>query len=351
MEREYTEKVKKHAVLQNNNLQSFRLASYTTIEIQSYDENGSFNELSSDNVKEKTTQMSDVFIENQILNHIERWLDSYYVIKDNMEKYAPNLAEYATTNYLKNNPFSFKPSYFQDIDSRTSIITKINFFDLLKDIFGQDFDAKIATHIKQEMPKIIDEVYPDRDTYFEHYLFQIPHKFDNDFYKNKINFDVIEYIQESPIKSFDFFMLKENSIRRSKALNNGYPKIYLNLPQSVKDFNEWAIDKEFSGTSIFSANLNEEQKQACLKTFNKLNRQNRDDYLQMQKEEITFMVLLDVIPDKENLRDSNNLYKNYNLPYGNELLGIIDASIKKHKINRAIEASPSDNDEQTTFKC
>ncbi len=71
---------------------------------------------------EKTTEndissLQQNTLEQRCFKNLEKWLDGYFLVKDNLEKYAPNLLEHGTNNYFKENPLVLKNTDIENITS------------------------------------------------------------------------------------------------------------------------------------------------------------------------------------------------------------------------------------------
>lgn len=224
----------------------------------------------------------------------ENWLNNYFSIKHNMEKYAPNMVNTAITNYLKANPSPFISENTEHFSKNTEV-----FF------FEEVFKSAI-----EEDERILDVL---KDTFHNHfnqekftstYSLLNLYKVETPFIREKLNFKIEEEILKSPENIFIALKTKEHLIYRK---NNEYSKIYflendekfLTLLENIEGLK---LDDE--AEKKYLSSLKDKDKSKVFNFFNMIyknqfNINHIDKYLD-------FIVKAEFVPNKTELQAIKN---------------------------------------------
>lgn len=284
-------------------------------------------------------------LDQRCFKNLEKWLDGYFLVKDNLEKYAPNLLEHGTNNYFKENPLVLKNTDIENITSSSSndrdrmdisyIVKKLP--EILENELKED--PILAKQFIIELKNIFNEAYP-KNNYYQHHLNNIVINFDNEFFK-EYGFDVYEEIRNNHILSFDFSnALEIFKINISNcAKSDGKLK---NSPATLEFFNKF---KDFEFKELDKTVLNNEQKNDIItKRLSLLHIQSLEDTNRENKDIYYFQKRIDLFCEFEyspEIKDSSlKEFFNYakkNIDSIENLAFLIEANIKKRLMDKATQ--------------
>lgn len=292
-------------------------------------------------------------LEQRCFKNLEKWIDGYFLVKDNLEKYAPNILEHGVKNYFKENPLVFKNI---DIENITASLSKdrdrmdISFIiESIPEILNADLkdDPILSKQFSIELKNIFKEAYPKNSTY-QHYLNKLVNIFDNDFFKS-YGFNVYEEIRNDHILSFDFSNALElhkinisNCEKSNGKLINS--QTTLDFFEKFKDFDFKELDK--------TALSNEEKNDIITKRLSLLHLQSLEDKNRENKEIYYFQKRIDLFCEFEYSPQINDLslkeffnYAKNSIDSIDNLAFVIDANNKKRLMDKATQnISIPDND-------
>lgn len=338
MEKKYKQKMRDFQVALSEQFYS-SLDDATTKE--NFNEKGESMGLSTSHVEETVQNMGSYSLEGQSLKQLESWFDGYFHIKEAMDTYAPNLTEHSLNLYALKNPLTLIAPHFANVNYSMDIAGSTHLLDYISTI-EEDMDEHLKKILQSNLPNLIDQVYPNKHHNIEYYALPLIKSLSNDFFKEKLNFDVFQFIQNDSSKSFDFALIKEyakNKIEEVKGSKYSVSPVIIETEKTLRDI-------EFSSNKIFENNLTDEEKQQCLYKLQKINKSiNHLSPQEKQKNDIHFIAKLNIIPDKSNMALLNNFAKSNKLPMDNDLVAIIQAYTTKYQIEKKIKLSTVDNEQ------
>ncbi len=305
------------------------------------------------------SSFQEYILEHRCFKNLEKWLDGYFLVRDNLERYAPNLFEHGVNNYFKENPLVLKNIDIENITSsfpndrdRMNISYIVN---KLPEILENDLkeDSILAKQFAIELKNIFNEAYPKNNTY-QHHLNNLVTIFDNGFFK-EYGLDVYEEIRNNHILSFDF----SNALEIHKINISNCKKSNGKLRNSQETLEFFDRFKDFEFKELDKTILNDEQKNDIItkklfllhiESLTETNKENNQTYY--------FQKRIDLFCEFEyspGINDSSLKeffkYANTNIDTIENLAFVIEANNKKRLIDKATKDIPlPDNDNKSVNK-
>lgn len=278
------------------------------------------------------------------INSITKWFDTYFTLKDNLEQYAPNMADYALKKHLNENPIS--NAMFPVFDGNGFDYPKHYIFKIFEEIYAEDTikEPNLKEHIKQNFNSTVKEILEDptlnysmstsSSCFLATYL-------NTDFYKKQLGVDIVEIAIQSP-KSVYQFSLSINYIKK-QFIEDKEPDLSKPLIKAFYEFEkiyEEINNKRTQTDEDFLRNLNEKEKSIFFKTSQQVSK-----YSDRYENAIKFIKQAYYVPNQKETKDIlNGLQFNSNKILLEEYFKVL---IDKTKIDCNMHKANPKNDENT----
>lgn len=198
------------------------------------------NKSEHDNLPGYVDDVRNSSTKNASICSINSWLDNYFTIKENMEKYAPNLTTAACQAYLKENPFKVTPSDEYKSDQHSDYEIGVEFLiSELSSILDETVkeDKQLREHISSMVPKIFNETTPS-NIYSEAIVFNRNIEiFQNDFFKETLSFDLVDFFKNNTEKHLLLNTIYQSE-RIKSHMNNEQSKYVYSINPNIIQFIE-----------------------------------------------------------------------------------------------------------------
>ena len=278
------------------------------------------------------------------INSITKWFDTYFTLKDNLEQYAPNMADYALKKHLKENPIS--NAMFPAFDGNSFEHNKQYVFKLFEEIYAEDVikELNLKEHIKENFKKTITDILEDPaltysiSTSSGCFLTTSLH---TDFYKKQLGVDIIEIVTQSP-KSVYQLSLSVDYINE-QFINDKKPDTSKPLIKAFYEFEK--IYEEINNNRIqtdedFLRGLNVKEKSQLFNVSQKVSK-----YADKYENAVKFIKQAYYVPNQKETSDIlNGLKFNPNKVVLEEYLKVL---IDKTKLDCVMHKKNPKNNEDT----
>lgn len=278
------------------------------------------------------------------INSITKWFDTYFILKDNLEQYAPNMADYALKKHLKENPIS--NAIFPVFDGNEFAHPKHYVFKIFEEIYAEDIikEPNLKEHIKQNLNSTIKEILEDpalaygmstsSGCFLTTYL-------NTEFYKKGLGVDVIEIAAQSPKTVYQLSLsldyLNEHFIKNKEAdTTKPLIKAFYEFEKVYEEIN----NKRIKTDEDFLRGLTEKEKSQFFKISQQTSR-----YTQKYENAIKFIKQAYYVPNSKETKEILDLLKfNTQKVMHEEYLKVL---IDKTKIDCNMHKANPKDDEDT----